>query len=113
VSLSTVVFSLLILQQMLTQQQAEVQASAKAQALLVKNRMESELKANILPLELLRICFSCLSQGPHLRKLRVPKGSAIDRNLRFWTSGLCIVRFSGHRHNECAARAGLRAAFRH
>ncbi len=54
VSLSTVVFSLVILQQMLTQQQADVQASAKEQALLVKNRMESELKANILPLELLR-----------------------------------------------------------
>src|SRR5579862_2932696 len=54
VSLSTVVFSLLILQRLLTQRQAEVQASAKTQALLVKNKMESELKANILPLELLR-----------------------------------------------------------
>src|SRR5258708_25774720 len=52
--LSTVVLALIILQQLLTQQQAEVQASTNAQALLVKSKMESELKARVLPLELLR-----------------------------------------------------------
>src|SRR5713101_5418679 len=52
-SLTTVVFALIILQRMLTQQQHEVQASTNAQALLVKNKMESKLKARILPLELL------------------------------------------------------------
>jgi signal transduction histidine kinase len=54
VSLSTFVFALIVLQQLLTQQQVENQASTKAQALFVKNNMESELKARILPLELLR-----------------------------------------------------------
>jgi signal transduction histidine kinase/CheY-like chemotaxis protein len=53
-SLSTVVFALIILQRLLTQQQAEVQSSTTAQALLVKSKMESELKARVLPLELLR-----------------------------------------------------------
>ncbi len=53
-SLTTVVFALVILQRLLTQQQAEVQASTNAQALLVKSKMESELKARVLPLELLR-----------------------------------------------------------
>src|ERR1700730_12215626 len=53
-SLSTVVFALIILQRLLTEQQAEVQASTTAQALLVKSKMESELKARVLPLELLQ-----------------------------------------------------------
>jgi signal transduction histidine kinase/CheY-like chemotaxis protein len=54
ISLTTVIFALLILQQLLSQQQTEMQASTKAQALLVKDKMESELRARILPLELLR-----------------------------------------------------------
>lgn len=61
-SLSTVLFALIILQRLLTQQQAEVQASTKAQALLVKSKMESELKARVLPLELLRERWGASSQ---------------------------------------------------
>src|SRR6266436_1897709 len=61
-SLSTVVFALIILQQLLTQQQAEVQTSTNAQALLVKSKMESELKARILPLELLGERWGAASQ---------------------------------------------------
>jgi len=61
-SLSTVVFALIILQRMLTQQQHEVQASTNAQALLVKNKMESKLKARILPLELLSERWEASSQ---------------------------------------------------
>jgi signal transduction histidine kinase len=52
-SLSIVVFTLIILQQLIKQQQAEVLASTNQQALLVKSKMESELKARVLPLELL------------------------------------------------------------
>jgi signal transduction histidine kinase len=61
-SLSTVVFALVILQQLLTQQRAEVQASTNAEALLVKSKMESELKARLLPLELLRERWGASSQ---------------------------------------------------
>src|SRR5258708_4631849 len=60
--LTTVIFALIILQRLLTQQQAQVQAATKAQALLVKNKMESELNARILPLELLRERWSASSQ---------------------------------------------------
>lgn len=61
-SLSTVLFALIILQRLLTQQQAVVQASTKAQALLVKSKMESELKARVMPLELLRERWGASSQ---------------------------------------------------
>lgn len=61
-SLSTVVFALIILQLLLTQQQAEVQASTNAQALLVKSKMESELRARVLPLELLSERWDASSQ---------------------------------------------------
>ena len=49
ISLTTVIFALLILQQLLTQQQGEAESSTKAQALLVKDKIESELKARLLP----------------------------------------------------------------
>jgi signal transduction histidine kinase/ActR/RegA family two-component response regulator len=62
ISLTTVIFALMVLQRQLTQQQAEVQASTKTQALLVKNKLESELKARILPLELLRERWSAQSE---------------------------------------------------
>jgi signal transduction histidine kinase len=52
-SLSTLVFALIILQRLLAQQEAQVRASTEAQALLVKSKMESELKARVVPLELL------------------------------------------------------------
>ena len=61
-SLSTVVFTLIILQRLITQQQAEVKASTKQQALLVKSKMESELKARVLPLELLSERWGASSQ---------------------------------------------------
>ena len=54
VSLTTVVFALLILQRLLMQQQAQTQASTRAQAQIIKDKMESDLSATILPLELLR-----------------------------------------------------------
>jgi signal transduction histidine kinase/CheY-like chemotaxis protein len=54
VSLTTVVFALLILQRLLMQQQAQAQASTRAQAQIIKDKMESDLNATILPLELLR-----------------------------------------------------------
>src|SRR5579872_1350394 len=61
-SLSTLVFALIILQRLLTQQQAEVQASTNSEALLVKSKMESGLKARVLPLELLRERWSASSR---------------------------------------------------
>ena len=51
--LSTVVFSLVLMQSQLAQQQGDAQAATKAQALFVKNKMESELKSRIQPLQLL------------------------------------------------------------
>ena len=51
--LSTVVFSLVLMQRQLAQQQADGQAATKAQVLFVKNKMESELKLRIQPLQLL------------------------------------------------------------
>ncbi len=61
-SLTTVVFTLIILQRLITQQQAVVIASTKQQALLVKSKMESELKARVLPLELLSERWGASSQ---------------------------------------------------
>jgi signal transduction histidine kinase len=61
-SLSTVVFTLIILQKLITQQQAEVLASTNEQALLVKSKMESELEARVLPLELLSDRWGASSQ---------------------------------------------------
>jgi signal transduction histidine kinase/ActR/RegA family two-component response regulator len=68
VSLTTVVFALLILQRLLLQQQAEVQSSTRAQAQLVKDEMESDLSATILPLELLRERWGASTQldFPHM-----------------------------------------------
>ena len=51
--LSTVVFSLVLMQSQLAQQQGDAQSATKAQALFVKNKMESELKSRIQPLQLL------------------------------------------------------------
>jgi signal transduction histidine kinase/ActR/RegA family two-component response regulator len=68
VSLTTVVFALIILQRLLLQQQAEVQASTQEQALFVKNKIESELGSRFVPLELLRERWSAASQldFPHM-----------------------------------------------
>src|SRR5579862_6275059 len=114
VSLSTVVFSLLILQQMLTQQQADVQAAAKAQALLAKNRMESELKANILPLELLRerwgaagyrLDFANMESDARLAMSSYPAYQAIE-----WVEPTFRVRWVvPHEGNEADLGAGLDA----
>ena len=51
--LSTVMFSLILLQRQLAQQKAESDQAMRAQAQLVKNTVESELKSRIQPLELL------------------------------------------------------------
>ena len=51
--LSTVVFSLVLMQRQVAQQQDDDQAATKAQALFVKNKLESELKLRIQPLQLL------------------------------------------------------------
>ena len=51
--LSTVVFSLVLLQRQIAQQKEESEQAMTAQAQLVKNTVESELKSHIQPLELL------------------------------------------------------------
>ena len=51
VGLTTVLAALLLCQQLLTQQRAEIQATTKADVLFVRNKMEAELKARVLPLE--------------------------------------------------------------
>ena len=51
VSLATVLAALLLCQRLLTQQRAEIEAITRAQVLFVKNKMESEFKLRILPLE--------------------------------------------------------------
>ncbi len=51
--LTTVLLSLFLLQRQLAQQKAEAEDGMTAQGLLVKNTIESELKARIQPLELL------------------------------------------------------------
>src|SRR5579862_579416 len=51
--LSTVVFSLVLMQRQLAQEQADAQGATKTQALFVKNKMESELRSRIQPLQLL------------------------------------------------------------
>src|SRR5579863_3602556 len=53
VGLSTFVFALILLQRLLTQQNADIHAATQTHALFVKNKLESELEARILPLELL------------------------------------------------------------
>ena len=53
VGLSAFVCVLILWQRLLTKQGADIQAATKAQALLVKNKMESDLSERILPLELL------------------------------------------------------------
>jgi signal transduction histidine kinase/ActR/RegA family two-component response regulator len=62
VSLTTVVFALIILQRLLLQQQAQVQESTKEQTLFVKNKIESELDSRFLPLELLRERWSAANE---------------------------------------------------
>jgi signal transduction histidine kinase/CheY-like chemotaxis protein len=62
VSLTTVVFALIILQRLLLQQQAQIQESTKEQTLFVKNKIESELDSHFLPLELLRERWSAASE---------------------------------------------------
>jgi signal transduction histidine kinase/CheY-like chemotaxis protein len=68
ISLTTVVFALIILQRLVLQQQAQVQESTKEQALFVKNKIESELDSRFLPLELLRERWSAASglDFPHM-----------------------------------------------
>jgi len=51
IGLSTVTATLILCLQLLSQQHAEIQAMIRTQVLFVKNKMESELKARILPLE--------------------------------------------------------------
>ncbi len=51
VGLTTVAAALILCQRLLSLQRAEIQATAKAHVLFVRNKMESELKARILPLE--------------------------------------------------------------
>ena len=51
--LSTAVGVLILWQRLLTKQGADIQTATKARALFVKNKMESELRERILPLELL------------------------------------------------------------
>ncbi len=51
VGLITVLAALILCQRLLTRQDAEIQAETKAHALFVKNKIEPELKALILPLE--------------------------------------------------------------
>ena len=53
VGLTTFIFALILLQRLLDQQDTAMQTATNAQALFVKNKLESELKARILPLELL------------------------------------------------------------
>jgi signal transduction histidine kinase/CheY-like chemotaxis protein len=53
VGLSTFVFALILLQRLLTQQNADIQSATQTHALFVKNKLEAELEARILPLELL------------------------------------------------------------
>src|ERR1700688_2934518 len=53
VSLITVVGVLILWQRLLAKQSADIQTATKAQALFVKNKMESDLSERILPLELL------------------------------------------------------------
>ena len=53
VGLSTLVGVLILWQRLITKQGADIQIATKAQALFVKNKMESELSERILPLELL------------------------------------------------------------
>src|SRR5713101_2152600 len=48
VGLTTVLAALVLWQRLLTEQRAKIQAATKAQALFVKNKMESELNARIL-----------------------------------------------------------------
>jgi signal transduction histidine kinase/CheY-like chemotaxis protein len=51
VGLTTVLAALLLCERLLTQQRAEIQATTKAHVLFVRNKMEAELKARVLPLE--------------------------------------------------------------
>ena len=51
VGLTTVLAALILCERLLIQQRAEIQATTKANVLFVRNKMESELKARILPLE--------------------------------------------------------------
>ena len=53
VGLTTVLFALILLQRLLIQQRTEIQAATKAQAVFVKNKMESVLKVRTQSLELL------------------------------------------------------------
>ena len=48
VGVTAVLCALVLWQQLLTEQRAKIQAATKAQALFVKNKMESELNARIL-----------------------------------------------------------------
>src|SRR5712692_5380556 len=49
--LTTVMAALILYQRLLTQQSTEIRTITRAQVLFVKNKMEPELKARILPLE--------------------------------------------------------------
>src|SRR5713101_1503823 len=49
--LTTMVAALVLCQRLLSQQYAEIQGMARSQVQFVKNKMESELKLRILPLE--------------------------------------------------------------
>ena len=53
VGLIAVIFALNVMERLLMQQQAQVEAATKAQAVFVKNKIESVLQARTLPLELL------------------------------------------------------------
>ena len=54
VGLTTAICVLILWQRLVTQQSDEMQTVTRAQALVVKNKLESELNSRILPLELLR-----------------------------------------------------------
>jgi len=51
IGLATVLAALLLCLRLLTRQRAEIQAATKVQVFFVRNKMDSELKARILPIE--------------------------------------------------------------
>jgi signal transduction histidine kinase/CheY-like chemotaxis protein len=60
VGLTTVLAALLLFQRLFTEQRAEIEAGTKAQALFVKNKLEAELNARILPLYRLAVRWEVL-----------------------------------------------------
>ena len=115
-------FSLVLLQRLLIKQQSEAQSATAAQALFVKNKIESELKSRIEPLQLLGARWHMPSDPHTAEDMESDAALAMSGDAAFqateWVDPTLHVRWVAPRKGnegdigtDLGANAGLRDVF--